>query len=480
MAREAAAAAERAAARIRRHRRVHAPDAPRGRGRPGPDARADGGAQGGRRGGRRRHGLRADDRGRRPVHRRRPDPAGRAGLHRRVRRSPAADVEVAAERDFQYCTEVRGPRRAAAPGQRGRGPRSAASADRSSWPSWATSCKPMCIPTPPTPSLPMCPAGAAWRRPRPRTCGPSTGACSTACRSRSASSPTAPADLPDAVLDRHRISLVPLQVIFGDEVLLDRVELKPEEFYRRMRPSPHLPTHLPAHGGGFRPGVPGGAGRGRRRDRGAGLLGSLGHLSVGAGRDQGGRARRTCTWWTASRPRSAPACWRCGRRSWRSRAGRRPTSSRELERVRDQSGVFLTVDKFDNLLRCGRVSRGKAWIGGLLDVKPILSLDTARPGRPDRPGPRPRSADRPGALAARGASSRRGRSRSGSASSTPRRRTWPSGCATRWWRPTSPRDCFVSLATGVLGTHVGEGAWAVFYQVEDGTPPAPPNPRSPG
>ena len=33
-----------------------------------------------------------------------------------------------------------------------------------------------------------------------------------------------------------------------------------------------------------------------------------------------------------------------------------------------------------------------------------------------------------------------------------------------------PRDCFVSLATGVLGTHVGPGAWAVFYQIEDGTP----------
>jgi fatty acid-binding protein DegV len=33
-----------------------------------------------------------------------------------------------------------------------------------------------------------------------------------------------------------------------------------------------------------------------------------------------------------------------------------------------------------------------------------------------------------------------------------------------------PRDCFVTLATGVLGTHVGPGAWAIFYQVEDGTP----------
>ncbi len=33
-----------------------------------------------------------------------------------------------------------------------------------------------------------------------------------------------------------------------------------------------------------------------------------------------------------------------------------------------------------------------------------------------------------------------------------------------------PRDCYVSLATGVLGTHAGRGAWAIFYQVEDGTP----------
>jgi fatty acid-binding protein DegV len=31
-----------------------------------------------------------------------------------------------------------------------------------------------------------------------------------------------------------------------------------------------------------------------------------------------------------------------------------------------------------------------------------------------------------------------------------------------------PRDCFVTPATGVLATHVGAGAWAIFYQVEDG------------
>ncbi len=33
-----------------------------------------------------------------------------------------------------------------------------------------------------------------------------------------------------------------------------------------------------------------------------------------------------------------------------------------------------------------------------------------------------------------------------------------------------PKDCFVTLATGVLGAHVGFGAWAVFWQIEDGAP----------
>ena len=31
----------------------------------------------------------------------------------------------------------------------------------------------------------------------------------------------------------------------------------------------------------------------------------------------------------------------------------------------------------------------------------------------------------------------------------------------------------LDVTTGVLGTHVGPGAWAVFYQVEDGTPAHP-------
>ena len=141
----------------------------------------------------------------------------------------------------------------------------------------------------------------------------------------------------------------------------------------------------------------------------------------------------------------------------------------ELERVREQSGVFVTVDRYDNLLRSGRVTRGKAWLAGMLDVKPILSLD--EDGRVV-PVDRVRGGDN---VVPRVLSLLERRL-------TPRPKVVRFGVAhaeapeaaerlrTALVAAYRPRDCFVSLATGVLGTHVGEGAWGVFYQVEDGTP----------
>ena len=43
------------------------------------------------------------------------------------------------------------------------------------------------------------------------------------------------ADLPPAYRDEHGIATVPLRVIFGDEVLVDGVEITADEFYDRMR-----------------------------------------------------------------------------------------------------------------------------------------------------------------------------------------------------------------------------------------------------
>ncbi len=47
----------------------------------------------------------------------------------------------------------------------------------------------------------------------------------------------------------------------------------------------------------------------------------------------------------------------------------------ELERIRAQSGIMLTVDTFERLIASGRVGKGNAWLGSLLRLKPILGLN---------------------------------------------------------------------------------------------------------
>jgi DegV family protein with EDD domain len=44
----------------------------------------------------------------------------------------------------------------------------------------------------------------------------------------------------------------------------------------------------------------------------------------------------------------------------------------ELNRIRMQSGIFLTVDTFDRLMASGRVGRGKAWLASTFGVKPLM------------------------------------------------------------------------------------------------------------
>jgi DegV family protein with EDD domain len=274
------------------------------------------------------------------------------------------------------------------------------------------------------------------------------------------------ADLPDVVLDRHRIALVPLQVVFGSSTFRDRVGLKPEEFYRRLRHSKELPTtSQPALADfiqAFRDvrqeadeivavllgsGLSGTFNAAQAAIRAAGLDGI--HLvdshsaSFGVGLLALRGAELAESGWTGER------------------------IAKELNRIQPQSGMLLTLDRYDNLLRSGRISRGKAWLAGMLDVKPILSLD--QEGRVV-PVERVRGRDNVEARVLAVLEQRL----------TPKPKVVRFGIAhadapavarrlqAALVERYRPRDCFVALATGVLGTHVGPGAWGIFYQVEDG------------
>ena len=272
-------------------------------------------------------------------------------------------------------------------------------------------------------------------------------------------------DLSDGILDRHHIALVPLQVMFGDEVFQDRVQLKPDEFYRRLRTSRTLPTTSQPTPADFV--------RVFRDARGeADEVVAVLLSSTLSGTYQSAQAAVKAAGLTGIHlVDSASASLGVGLLALRgaelAESGwKAPAIAKELERLRGQSGCLVTVDRFDNLIRSGRVTRGKAWLAGMLDVKPILSLDST--GR-IQPVDRVRGRDNvvpkvlsllEKRLTPRPRAIRFGVAHAEAADVAERVRT-------ALVAAYQPRDCFVSLATGVLGTHVGAGAWAVFYVIED-------------
>jgi DegV family protein with EDD domain len=273
-------------------------------------------------------------------------------------------------------------------------------------------------------------------------------------------------DLPDDVVDRHGIVVVPLQVIEGTRTYLDRQELTGEELYRRMRAGTDgLTTSQPSPAAFLRAFDDATS----QADEVLGIFIAGALSGTFASAQVAARSLSDSGSLTVMDSRSASLglgllalrAAELAQQGWE-----RAAIVEELHRVRDHSGAIFTVDTFDNLLRSGRVSRGKAWLGGLLDIKPILELDQQGRVVPlDRVRGREalvprvlshlerRLAPRPTAL-------RIGIVHADTEDVAEELRAE----AVRRW---SPRECIVSPLTAAVGVHTGPGAWGIFYQVED-------------
>ena len=272
-------------------------------------------------------------------------------------------------------------------------------------------------------------------------------------------------DLPDSLVDQHGVVIVPLQVISGPKTYLDRVDIRGGELYDRMKEGDEVFTTSQP--------TPAALIRGFEDARsdadeviGLFIAGALsGTLASARAAVQVGKLDGITV--VDSRAASVGLGLLILRAAELVEEGRSVGEiHQELRRVRDQSGGFFTVDVFDNLLRSGRVSRGRAWLGGLLDIKPILEvshdgtvvpLDRVR-GR-DHLIPRvlrhldERLTPQPSAL-------RLGIAHAGADDIAERLKA---DLVARY----SPRTCLVSPVTAAIGVHVGPGAWGIFYQIED-------------
>ena len=274
-------------------------------------------------------------------------------------------------------------------------------------------------------------------------------------------------DLPDSIVFEHGIGLVPTQLIIGERVYQDRLEMTPSEFFARLRAGEDASTSQPApkafedcFGDAL-----------RNADHVVAVLLSRALSGTFANAERAAKAiDATRIHLVDSRGASLTEGMLVLRglelaaRGWEA-----PAIARELVRVRDQSGGLFTVDNLERLIRSGRVGRLRGWLGTRLNLKPIMALTIDGKAEPvDRVrGGREAARARVLARLDRLLTPRPAELRLGVAhGDIPE---FAEALRAELVERYRPKQMVVSPITPVIAAHAGIGAWGVFYQVEDGT-----------
>jgi DegV family protein with EDD domain len=182
-------------------------------------------------------------------------------------------------------------------------------------------------------------------------------------------------DLPEEIVRAHGMNLVPLNLIFGDQVLRDRFDISADAFAERLKQGAHPSTSQPAPAAFLKAYE-------RAGEDGEAIVAILlsSALSGTYASAQAAMRQRpagsTPIHLVDSRGGSllqglmALKASELGEMAWEPER-----IVAELGRVRDQSGFFIHLDTFERALASGRVGRGRAWLGSLLDIKPVLDID---------------------------------------------------------------------------------------------------------
>lgn len=181
------------------------------------------------------------------------------------------------------------------------------------------------------------------------------------------------ADLPPGLAHEYDISVVPLKIFFGQKVYLDGVDLSPSEFFARLSAVPELPaTSQPTPAefvAKYKPLV----------EQGAFII-SI-HLSSGlSGTVHSARlAKKMLDYEQLAVIDARTAGVSLGMVALAAaRAAREGRSGNEVLKIIEymlaNQNTYLMVDTLDYLQRGGRIGRATAFLGTLLNVKPLLHI----------------------------------------------------------------------------------------------------------
>lgn len=181
------------------------------------------------------------------------------------------------------------------------------------------------------------------------------------------------ADLSQEVIEKYDIHVLPLSISVNGQTYLDRVDLQPDEFIEEMIKSEELPkTSQPAMGTFV-----------EMYDK----LGEDGSevLSIHMTSGMSGTVAtaNSATTMTDTKVTVVDSQFITHALAYQViEAAKMANEGRSLEdiikridEVRKNTRLYVVVDTLENLVKGGRIGKGKAFIGSLLNIKPIANLE---------------------------------------------------------------------------------------------------------
>ncbi|WP_152444691.1 DegV family protein [Bacillus sp. THAF10] len=179
-------------------------------------------------------------------------------------------------------------------------------------------------------------------------------------------------DIEQSIIEEWNIEIVPLSITIDGQSYIDRFGITPEEFMDKMKHSAELPKSSQPAVGNFvdtynRLGADGSSIISIHMT--GGMSGTVGSAESAAGISE---ADVTVV---DSRFISFALSFQVVEAAKMAKQGKtKDEILSALDNIRNNSELFIMVDTLDNLVKGGRIGRGKALIGSLLNIKPIASL----------------------------------------------------------------------------------------------------------
>ena len=273
-------------------------------------------------------------------------------------------------------------------------------------------------------------------------------------------------DLPDAVARAHGIHMIPLLLIDGERTLRDRIDVTAEEFHARLDGGGPLPTTSQPPPGDFI------AAFEEASTEAEVVVAILVAASLSGVFGAAESANRLVPHLDVRLVDSKAASILVGLLALKAaelaEAGTPPEEIvTEVGRIRKRSGILFTVRTLDRLIASGRVSRVAGWLGGVLDLKPVLGLGgdgTVKAFGKARGAARAKKLILDTVAAAIPADARRVRFGVIHAAAPEMAEQLRSELADRY----EGAEILGAPITPVIATHLGPGAWGIAYMVEDG------------